>query len=163
MKNIKVAFILEFSDGWIGGINYYKNLLDIIIENSDLNITPVLVVPSDFEDNIIEIFSGINILKTKVLKKWSFFWLMNKFFIKIFHKGYWLESLLVKNKIDVVSHVGYDLCLEKVIQMPWIPDFQHKRLPYMFSKKELENRDKNFYEMSKNGKFVILGYVTTNS
>lgn len=156
MKNIKVAFILEFSDGWIGGINYYKNLLDIIIENSDLNITPVLVVPSDFEDNIIEIFSGINILKTKVLKKWSFFWLMNKFFIKIFHKGYWLESLLVKNKIDVVSHVGYDLCLEKVIQMPWIPDFQHKRLPYMFSKKELENRDKNFYEMSKNGKFVIL-------
>lgn len=44
MKNIKVAFILEFSDGWIGGINYYKNLLDIIIENSDLNITPVLVV-----------------------------------------------------------------------------------------------------------------------
>ena len=97
MKNIKVAFILEFSDGWIGGINYYKNLLDIIIENSDLNITPVLVVPSDFEDNIIEIFSGINILKTKVLKKWSFFWLMNKFFIKIFHKGYWLESLLVKS------------------------------------------------------------------
>ena len=31
MKNIKVAFILEFSDGWIGGINYYKNLLSAFL------------------------------------------------------------------------------------------------------------------------------------
>ncbi|CAK7025048.1 glycosyltransferase [uncultured Phascolarctobacterium sp.] len=156
MKNIKVAFILEFSDGWIGGINYYKNLLDIITENSDLNITPVLILPSNFDDNIIKSFLGINILKTKVLKKWSFFWLMNKLFIKIFNKGYCIESLLKKNKIDVVSHVGYDLCLSKIVQIPWIPDFQHKHLPSMFSDKELKYRDKSFGELSRFGKAVIV-------
>ena len=156
MKNIRVAFILDFSDGWFGGINYYKNLLKIIIENKEFNIIPMLIVPSDFDDSILENFSGIRILKTEVLKKWSLFWLINKILFKIFHKGYCIEALLKKSKIQIVSHTGVNLYLSKIVQVPWIPDFQHKHLPYMFSKKELKNRDKNFYEMSKSGKFVIL-------
>lgn len=140
---IRVGFILNFHDqGWIGGINYYHSLIDAILSVPSRKIEPVVITGTESDLPFIKDHPNIEIIHTKIFDKpWNFV----RFGIrKLLSYDLVLEQLLRKNRIDVLSHSGYVFHNAIIPTVGWIPDFQHKHLPYFFSDKEIQSRDKAF-------------------
>ena len=156
MRKIRVAFFLNLSEEWLGGVNYFKNLLHVITGNQSLNVEPVIFISRKANRELLNRFPKIDIIESDVFKRGTLLWLFNKLSNKIFHYDYYLEYLLSKYNIDIVSHVSGRLCLSQIPQIAWIPDFQHKYFPDFFSEIDLKNRDKIFMELAKFCECVIL-------
>lgn len=153
MGNIKIAFIILYNQNWLGGLNYYKNLIDILLEDDSRCLEPIIFTNNskinDFFPN-----NAVKIIKSSILIKYSFLWFLNKISKKIFKREFLLEFLLKKYHIKVLSHSMY--MIKNIIQIPWIPDFQHIHLPEFFDKKERISRDLIFKQYAQNGNIVIV-------
>lgn len=150
---IKTGFIILFNDTWLGGLNYYRNLINIILEDDCRCIEPIIFT----NDNRIKAFfnnKNVKIVSTKIFEKFSILWLLNKASKKILKREYPLEMLLKKYNIKILSHSMY--MINDIIQIPWIPDFQHIHLPEFFGKEEVHYRDTVFERYAVNGDLVIL-------
>ncbi|MPL68880.1 hypothetical protein SDC9_14613 [bioreactor metagenome] len=156
MGKIKVAFLLNISENWLGGLNYYRNLLLAIVENEDLAIEPVIFVPKDADIRLFEGYPDISIIETGFLTRRNFLWFIRKILCKLINRDILLEKLLKSNNIDVISHIQADLMQIELPSAAWIPDFQHKYLPELFSRQELEGRDTSFRNLAKAYDTVIL-------
>ena len=61
---IRVGFILNFKNyGWIGGKNYFLNLISAIIANKKSNIEPVIFTGYDGYSELREKFPNIIIIQ----------------------------------------------------------------------------------------------------
>ena len=156
-KKIRVAFCLQLSNGWLGGVNYYKNLINIIISNRQVNIEPVVFVPRDYDKNIAKDFPEVEFVETGLLEgRRSFRGIIAGIERRLRGHSLMLERLLESKNIDVLSHASDANIFKNVPVMGWIPDFQHKYLPEFFSKEECIYRDKIFLKMSKMTDCVLL-------
>ncbi|WP_196596237.1 glycosyltransferase family 4 protein [Pectinatus frisingensis] len=155
LRKIKVAFFLNDFKDWSGGLNYYKNLLLAIIENKDLNIEPIVFISSDTDIKIFKGYPSEVIHKIRMLSRWNWLWIVDKLYNKFFNHAVIKDYLLKKYKIDIVSHVVIDHKVS-IPQIAWIPDFQHKYLPEMFSENEIEQRDRCFTLLANKCKLIIL-------
>lgn len=158
MRNkIKVAFCLQISNGWLGGVNYYKNLINIIVKNPQINIEPIVFVPRDYDKNIAKDFPEVEFVETGILEgRRSFRGIIAGIERRLRGHSIMLERLLESKNIDVLSHASDANIFKNVPVMGWIPDFQHKYLPEFFSKEECIYRDKIFLKMSKMTDCVLL-------
>ena len=158
MKNkIRVAFCLQFSNGWLGGVNYYKNLINIIINNQQINVEPIIFVPRDYDKNIAKDFPDIEFVETGLLEgRRSFRGIVANIERRLLGYSFELERLLESKNIDVLSHGSEATILKNIPFMVWIPDFQHKYLTDFFSKEECTYRDKVFLQRSKLSDCVLL-------
>jgi len=153
---IRVGFILNFREsGWLGGINYYRNLLNAIFANIDRKIEPVIFTGYDFDTQYFE-----NIPKVEIIKDHSFdihhpYSIVRFALKKIFKRDIILERILKKNNISILSHSGSIEGKNQIPTIGWIPDFQHKYFPEFFSKKEIRGRDKGFQIICKECTSVI--------
>lgn len=142
---IRVGFVLNFRNNeWLGGINYYRNLITAICANPETNLEPVIFVGCDSDIKFSECFSGIQIVKSHIFNSNHPASLVRLILRKILHRDIVLERLLKQYKISVLSHVGSLGRTSSVPTIGWIPDFQHKYLPGFFSKNEISVRDRNF-------------------
>ena len=117
---IKVGFIINFKPAkWLGGYNYYKNLFKCLDNFSDKKIIPVIIT-----DKTEELFQDELISKLEII---------NKILIVIFNKNFYIDDLLEKNDIKILSHSGWIGKKSKILNYPWIPDFQELHLPENFS------------------------------
>lgn len=156
MGKIRVAFLLNISENWLGGLNYYRNLLSAIVENEDLEIEPVIFIPKDANMRLFEGYPEVSIIKTGFLTRGNFLWLMRKILCRLINRDILLEKLLKLNRIDIISHLQTSLTYIKLPTAAWIPDFQHKYLPKLFSTQELKSRDTSFQNLAKAYDTVIL-------
>lgn len=155
-RKIRVAFFLNLNEEWLGGVNYFKNLFLVITENKSLNIEPVIFIPSKTKCELLNGFPKIEIIKTEALKRGTFLWLVNKLSSKIFSYDCYLDYLLSKYNVDVISHISGVINISGIPKIAWIPDFQHHYLPDFFSAVESKNLDKNFLNLAKFSECVIL-------
>jgi len=143
---IRVGFILIIKgNGWLGGINYYRNLINAICTNEDKKIEPVIFTGYNCNNKDFENIPDIEIIKDHIFDLQHPYCIARQVLNRIIHRDILLEQLLKKNNISVLSH--YYGSLGNTFQIPtigWIPDFQHKYLPDFFSSKELLSRDKDF-------------------
>ena len=154
---IKVAFCLQLSNGWLGGANYYKNLINIIVKNPQINIEPIVFVPRDYDKSIAKDFPDVEFVETSLLEgRRSFRGIINSIEARLFGYSMELERLLESKHIDVLSHGSEATLLKNIPVMVWVPDFQHKYLTEFFSKGECANRDKAFLKMCKLADCVLL-------
>lgn len=159
MKN-NILFIATVGDYWLGGVYYVKNALYTLFEEKKIdkhtNIT-ILVSSKNFElfqkyasyDNIKIItykdFPANNFIKTysrKILKK-----IIDIPLITICQK-YKIEEIY---PVEFFPYFGLE---NKCVY--WIPDFQHIKLPKLFTKEEMNYRNKRFKFIAKNHKTLIL-------
>ena len=137
---IRVAFLINFSKEYKGGINYIKNLLftNSVTQFPDLEF--YVIVPSNIEQEYIDFFSPYaKIIYTDIFKSYTLPWFLNKAFNRTFKYQLPLYMLFKKHKIDIVSHSFFWGNYKNLKLINWIPDFQRLHFPELWTEKQLEN------------------------
>jgi len=161
---IRVGFVFNsVNNDWLGGINYYQNLINAIRDSPDRKIEPVIFTGSKCDEKIFEIFPNIQIVRDRIFDGYPYR-LAGRILNKIFnHNFYLLERLLKKNNISILSHYGSLGENSTLPTIGWLPDFQHKYLPDFFSQDELQIRDKMFQTTCEECTCVIFSSKTAKS
>ena len=147
-KIIKVGFLSEQTSGWMGGVNYFKNLFIAISAVDNTKIIPYILPQEDERAKIL--LNYANIIEFKKDIKYR----LAKFLTKLRRKKFKKESFFYNNiNVDLISHAQF---VTNKSSITWIPDFQHVHLPEMFSQKEIEIRNKSFMLWTQNSSLVIL-------
>ena len=153
---IKVGFIGSVSKEWMGGLNYFKNLLFAInsIEKKELEVFVFVGKKIDIETK--RMFQEYaTVIEDSVFDRKSIKWFLSKIERKIFKTNILLENILKKHNIQILSHASITN-LKKIKTINWIPDFQHIHLPQMFSEKEIQNRNNNFLKLIRDSDLIVL-------
>lgn len=141
----RVGFILNFSDGWLGGVNYYNNLFKMIYTYGS-GLIRIIVFANKKTANILRKEHGdkIEVVTDDIFERKTIRW----FFARIMHKflncDYLLNNLIRANNIELMSHLGEAIYNSQIKTLTWIPDFQHIHLPQLFSEEELASRNMAF-------------------
>jgi glycosyltransferase involved in cell wall biosynthesis len=146
---IRVGFIFLFHDGWLGGINYYRNLLTAIYALPERKIEVVIFTGLKTSAKHLAGFPPVKIVRNSMFDQDSFAWRVRYYLKRKFSNDLLLTLLLKITGIEILSHSDW---LSKNTTIPtigWIPDFQHVHLPEFFSAAEIAARDKNFGELSR--------------
>jgi glycosyltransferase involved in cell wall biosynthesis len=155
-KMIRIGFIIDVSDAWIGGVNYYRNLLYALNKINDKSIEIYLFIPKGLNDNLKKEFRLYsNVIEVDFFSKYNLKRIIWKILKKITCSDFMIEMFLRKYKIDIFSHSGI-VGLIKSKTINWIPDFQHKHLPGFFQKKDNMLRDIGFERLARKSNCVIL-------
>jgi len=155
MKRIKVAFPLV-DETWVGGFNYITNLVHAIEQLPDRKIEPVLLVSRKLSIKVKSNFKNLMIIETSLLSGRGLLRIFEKILEILFKKNFLLEKLLNKHDIKVLSH-SIPLGLKSsIFSISWIPDFQHFRLPHLFSKKLIQKRNKIFRKIINDSSLILL-------
>jgi len=153
---IRVGFIGSFSKDWMGGLNYFKNLLYALhfYQNHKLTLIVFTGKKTDIEiKNLLKPYAKIiddSIFDSKSLK-----WFLMKLENKIFGTNFFLSNILKKYEIEILSHSS-TINLNQIKTINWIPDFQHIHLEKMFSTKEVEHRNKRYLKIIKKSDLIVL-------
>ena len=149
---MRVAFTLIGGTGWTGGLNYLENLLSAISESGDSSIEIILFVGTDTDQVVIDRLSPFLSIAPIKSSAWN-----NNFkirFLKLFcgfvlQRDYLSESEFKCQNIDIVfQHQAWYGCWFKVPTLAWIADFQHRRVPTMFSRTRFMWRDIGYRALS---------------
>ena len=153
---IKVGFIGSVSKEWMGGLNYFKNLLFAInsIEKKELEVFVFVGKKIDIETK--RMFQEYTtVIEDSIFDRKSIKWFLSKIEQKIFKTNILLENILKKHNIQILSHAAITN-LKTIKTINWIPDFQHIHLPQMFSEKEIQNRNNNFLKLIRDSDLIVL-------
>ncbi len=153
---IKVGFIGTITKEWMGGLNYFKNLLAALdtIKNKELDVYVYVGKKTDIETK--KMFKKYaTVIECSLLDRKSIKWVLMKLEEKIFGTNFILEKTFQKNNLDILSHSSITK-FRNLKTINWIPDFQHIHLPKMFSKREITQRNKKFLEMIKQSDSIIV-------
>lgn len=162
MSNI--GFLLSPSKGWLGGVNYYRNLFLAIDKVASANSRVYVFVPMTVEASLVdEICAGrsvVTVVRTKLLERRSLPWLIWRASKRLFSTDVWVGIYLWRYRLAVFSHSAVAGAPPLFRAINWIPDFQHLYLPEFFSAQELAERDQSFREIAEKSDAVILSSET---
>ena len=132
---MRVAFTLIGGKNWTGGQNYLLNLLDVLVRHQATMLTPVLFVGEDGAEAAapFHAIAGLEVIYTSCLdtkrRKSALLQAL------LWGKNSCLERVLSQHRIDLVfesaQFFGWRLDMPAIA---WIPDFQHRGLPHLFSR-----------------------------
>jgi len=153
---IRVAFISAVSKEWMGGLNYFKNLLYALstLEKKELEIF-VFVGKNTDEDIKFMFRKYATVIEDSIFDRKSLKWFLHKMENKTCKTNFILRNIFKKYNIEVLSHTSITQ-VKGIKTINWIPDFQHVHLPNMFSKKEIKSRDSSFMNLIKNSDKIVL-------
>jgi glycosyltransferase involved in cell wall biosynthesis len=149
---MRVAFTLIGGAGWTGGVNYLENLLSALAEQPVCQVQSVLFAGTDADPKVLARL-GPFLAEPPILNT---VWNNNKWMrIARLALGFGLQCDYLpqrefkRAKIDVVfQHAAWYGCRFSVPTLAWIADFQHRRLPVMFSKFNFYWRDVGYWALS---------------
>jgi glycosyltransferase involved in cell wall biosynthesis len=149
---MRVAFTLIGGAGWTGGINYLENLLSALAEQPSCDVQPVLFAGTDTDPKVLARLTPYLAEPPILSPVWGSGKLMR---IARLACGFGLQCDFLARRefkranIDVVfQHAAWYGCLFGLPTLAWIADFQHRRLPAMFSKFNFYWRDVGYWALS---------------
>jgi glycosyltransferase involved in cell wall biosynthesis len=155
MSVIRVGFVFEVLDSqWMGGLNYFINLVRAIHEMPSSRIKIVIFAGKNV--NLYGMENYAQVVRSGILDKGTFARNFRKVTQIVLQKDLFLFSLVKKHKMDCLSHAEN---LWKGCSIPaiaWIADFQHKRLPQFFDRTEIKRRDKEHCKLLQPGNAILL-------
>ncbi len=157
---IRVAFNLCQDSQWLGGINYFRNLIRAIYDNKSEYIKPIIFAGTKCKNNFFEDLPPIEIIESSYFDRYSASWFLQRLGGKYLGRNYLLDKILQKYNIDVLSHSPLIGVRSSIPTIGWIPDFQHVRLKKFFSKKEIVQRDKLFKSICQKSTNIIVSSYT---
>lgn len=155
---IRIAFTQIGGIKWKGGQNYLYNLLQSLLAHERSHISPVLFLSEDCPPEYFDTFEnidGLEIIKTRLLNKnRQGLSLLSSLFLG---RDQLILRLFQEKKIDVIfesaRYFGWSLPMPAI---SWIPDFQHRHLPNLFSGFSWWKRDLGFIAQIKSGRTILL-------
>lgn len=153
---IKVGFIGSVSKEWMGGLNYFKNLLFAINSIEEKELEVFVFVGKKIDIKTKRMFQEYaTVIEDSMFDRKSIKWFLSKIEQKIFKTNILLENILKKHSIQILSHAAITN-LKTIKTINWIPDFQHIYLPQMFSEKGIKNRNNNFLKLIRDSDLIVL-------
>ena len=119
---IKIGFIGTVSKEWMGGLNYFKNLLYALdsINSTELKI---FFTGTKTDPDLKMLFNKhATVIEDSIFDRMSFMWLLMKIEQKIFKSNFILEKTLKKYDIQILSH-SFLTDFKNIKTINWIPDF----------------------------------------
>ncbi|BDH60819.1 hypothetical protein MTP04_09490 [Lysinibacillus sp. PLM2] len=136
---MKILIIPSKMLSWYGGIEFFCKLANSMILNDEHQY---VILCTEEEKKIIQVLININDFQLEIVKDVNY--------TKI-------EHVIQQQQIDLVF--SFQLNLGELLDIPWIgyiPDFQHKHLPDLFSDSEIKNRNQSFEKLYKKANKVLL-------
>lgn len=156
---IRVGFVINYNlKKWLGITYYYQNLFNSILDQKDKEIEIVIFTDKHIKDNELNKFRNIEIIKSNLFdrKLSKFKTYFNLLRIQIFGKNKTIESFLIKNKIDVISHTSILGRKSKIPSIKYIPDFQELYYPEYFNWKSILKRKLALWWALNNSDKILL-------
>lgn len=135
---------LPLGGHWLGGVNYYRNLLNAIFALPDRQIEPVLMLGERAAGDILSGFPSVEVIRSRLFDRRTPRWIRSKLWQQAFAADPFLERLLRSHRIAVLSHSEVLGRRSTIPAICWIVDFQHRQLPEFFTASERMYRDRNF-------------------
>ena len=155
----RIGFFLAPTKGWLGGINYFKNLFLAIAAIDDPRVEICLVVPADVDEDTLAMMLPANgklsVIRTRLLQKGHPLWLLWRGFRKLFHSELVARPLARRLRLSAISHSDF-LRGAGVPVINWLPDFQHVHLPRMFDAGEVRSRTMKYADLARHARRVIV-------
>jgi len=153
---IKVGFIGAVSKEWMGGLNYYKNLLLALNDAEDKKLEIFVFVGRKTNDEIKNMFSSYaKIIENSLFDEGSLKWYLAKIEQYFFKTGFIYAIFFKKYGIQILSHTSL-VNVQHTKTINWIPDFQHVHLPETFSRQEINHRNNKFKRLINNSDLIVL-------
>ena len=131
---IRVGFVFDVVDaGWLGGVNYRRNLLSALYECPDRRIAAVLLAGMRTPDTLLQGFPSVEVIRLRILDRGSLASLIRKLVYRSIGRDWLLERALRRKRIDVLSHSEPLGPRATIPCIGWIADFQYLRLPEFFT------------------------------
>lgn len=155
---MRVAFTLIGGKDWTGGYNYLLNLLTALGQYQKECLTPVLFVDEACKADDVSSFAaipGLELVRTPLLDA-------SRRAVSLMQAMLWgrdvaLQRLFRTHRIDVMfesaQFFGWRLGIPAIA---WIPDFQHKKLPHLFSRSAWWKREIGFRAQVVGGRTIML-------
>jgi glycosyltransferase involved in cell wall biosynthesis len=153
-ERTRVGFLLE-PDTWVGGRNYFRNLLIAFAQLPDPEIEP-FVFTSKEDDTALAGIPAVKVVRTSMMDRRTLPWLARKITAKALAGDWMLQRLLNQKGIAVLSHRGPLVPNSSIPSVGWIPDFQHVHLPAFFGERDRRERDRDFMDLCRKCDKVIV-------
>lgn len=155
---IRVGFPLIGGKGWTGGYNYLLNLVRVVGAHAGDRITPVLLFGPEASEAEVAPFRAVP--GAEIVTDPAFGSLGRaRRLARALAVGLDAEAARVFRRADIqvvfeaAQFFGWRL---GVPALAWIPDFQHKHLPQLFSRAALLKRDIGFETQIRSGRRIML-------
>lgn len=164
-QKLRIAFSHIPSGQWTAGLHYLKNLF-VALRSLDVTVQPeiiLLVEGNSSPDSYLVLQKYIDqVIYFPPVPPEPNFWQRQQIRVQK-RLGLWrpkehfLSVYLRQHKIDLLfglnNSLGSNFCLPI---LTWIPDFQHKHLPEMFSEMEINSRNSHFQIVADKATRIIL-------
>jgi len=155
----RVGFFLTPTKGWLGGINYFKNLFSAVAAANDEETELYVVVPENVDRTALDMMlsgcSNVTVVRTGLLQRGHPLWLAWRIVRKLFNTELVARVLVRRYRLDVVSHSDF-LRGTGARVINWLPDFQHQHLPQMFDASELESRKSRYAALACHSDKILI-------
>lgn len=159
----RVGFVAHFDDGWLGRVSYFRNLLTALYALPDRQIEAVIFTGTQTQQKYFDGFPDIEIVRSRVFDRSTLPWLIRKLWLRGFSHDRFLERLLKRHGVTVLSHSGWLGEGASIPAIAWIPDFQHLRLPDVFDSTEIGLRNREFHQLCRYCSAVIVSSFDAQS
>lgn len=161
MKKRRICLVMQGDRSWIGGVEYIKNLaiaLSYVSDKPDVFLLCSKTLPQAFYDSMKQHIIELCVLEDELKPNT----IANRICWKLMRginggDNPRLDTFLKRKKIDFV----YPYYSRPPRNAPfksaaWIFDFQHKYLPELFSKEEIDKREKFITYLAVNSEKVVV-------
>ena len=153
---VKVGLILSLSKEWLGGVNYFRNLLQAATKYGDGAHSFALIVPPRMDRSLLADFPpAVEVIEAPLLDHHTFSGVSSRLLRKVLGRDDLMAKFLRRHGIDVVTHYNAGARLPGIPVCSWIPDLQEKHLPEFFSEWELRSRDRGVRKLIKASDKII--------
>lgn len=156
---LRIGFFLTPTKGWMGGINYFRNLFLAIGTVDEPRIEICLIVPSNVDQEALDMMlpprSNLRVIRSRLLQKGHPLWLLWRVFRKLFASELVARPLARWRRLSAISHSDF-LRGTGVPVVNWLPDFQHVHLPQMFDATEIASRATKYAALARDADRVVV-------
>lgn len=155
-QRLRVGFVIELDPGWLGGINYFRNLITAIYDDPQRTIDAIFFIGRKADIGALSGLPVVETVRTPLLDRGTPANLARRLAKRISRRDLLLDRLLQEHRIDALSHSGV---LGPGAHTPvayWIADFQHIHLPEHFTDAERASRNAWFARVCAQSRIVIV-------
>jgi hypothetical protein len=131
---IRVGFAPSLDTGWIGGLNYYRNLFEALAETPDPSIELVLFAGARADLGWLPPALRLRVVRSSLLERGTVAGVARRALRRLSGRDVLLANLV--RRMDVLSHSGPLRGVRRPRTMGWLADLQHRYLPQFFSEAE---------------------------
>ena len=136
---IQVAIPYIFNDeDWLGGRNYFANLIRAIRLVAADRIELTLVTGRSNHTTLLAEFPDLKVLRTSLLDRKSPGWWLRTIDMRLLNRDRLLAAYLKRHRIDVLSHCMHLGLHSGIVTLSWLYDFQFLHLPELWTSGQIK-------------------------